>query len=232
MDNLRIILCDPKKALADAWKKNIQEKLTSAEAAHFTVRESLLDAVPDTFDCILSPANSFGIMDGASDLVISQMFAQATNCDIAAVIDAAQRHIYAAWNGFQPVGTSEIIPMSSFGQNRFRCKYVAHTPTMRTPMNVRWDKEIVYRCFWAMLNAIRRHNETQPAEKRIQSVLCFGLGTGVGGIPPDVCAAQMILAWKNYRRRESTGYRPIDWKTAYGEALDIEETHRVASMYV
>jgi len=67
MDNLRIILCDPKKALADAWKKNIQEKLTSTEAAHFTVRESLLDAVPDTFDCILSPANSFGTMDGASD---------------------------------------------------------------------------------------------------------------------------------------------------------------------
>jgi len=43
-------------------------------------------------------------------MVISKMFSQASNNDIAAVIDAAQRHIYATWNGFQPVGTSETIP--------------------------------------------------------------------------------------------------------------------------
>jgi O-acetyl-ADP-ribose deacetylase (regulator of RNase III) len=229
MEGLRFILCDPKKVLADAWRDNIQRHLPASDAAQFTVREGVLDDVPDTFDCIVAAANSFGIMNGASDLVISNMFCPG---NIEAVIDTVQRHLHRTWNGFQPVGTCEIVPMAGFGQNRFSCKYIAHTPTMRTPMNVRWDKEVVYRCFWSLLNSIARHNESQPAEKRIRSVLCFGLATGVGAFPVDVCAAQMILAWKNFNQRATTAFRPIDWKAAYGESLDIEETHRVASMHL
>jgi O-acetyl-ADP-ribose deacetylase (regulator of RNase III) len=227
MNGVRFVLCDPNKKVADAWRSAIRESLTPQEASAFLVRDSYLEGVQDTFDCIVSVANSSGIMDGAVDLAISDMFCKG---NIQAVIDAVQRHLYRAWNGFQPPGTCEIVDMSAFS-NRHNCRYVAHTPTMRVPMNVCWDKEIVYRCFWSLMNALRLHNQTRPDKEKIRTVLCFGMATGVGRFPPDVCAAQMILAWKTFKAHQERGYSAIGWKDAYAESLDLEETHRVASMF-
>lgn len=220
------ILCDPKQDLTDAWKAKAQELLTASERSAFKIQECYLHQMDEQFDCVVSAANSFGIMDGAVDLAISNMFCVG---NIQAPIDAVQRHLHTTWNGFQPVGTSTIVDMSAF-KNRHNCRYIAHTPTMRTPMNVRWDKEIVYRCFWSVLNALDLHNQSSP-KKRIQSVLCFGLGTGVGQIPADVCAHQMILSWKNYQLHKQHGYQRIGWKEAHSEMMGVEETHRVPSMY-
>ena len=127
--------------------------------------------------------------------------------------------------------------MRSFGEkhsgdSEFNCNFIAHCPTMRIPSAVRWDKEIVYRCFWSLLNALKHHNRERPEKDKIRRVLCFGLATGVGQIPVDVCASQMILAWKKFHDHEQQGFRRIDWKTAYGESLDVEETHRVPTMYL
>jgi O-acetyl-ADP-ribose deacetylase (regulator of RNase III) len=229
MEDIQFILCDPKKTLADAWRKKITENLGPADASHFHIREAYLADIKDTFDCIVSPGNCFGIMDGAADLVISKLFC---NENVPAVIETVHRHLHRTWNGFQPTGTCEIIDMRSFAGNQFSCKYIAHCPTMRIPSAVRWDKEIVYRCFWSLLNAVKHHNETRPEKDKIRKVLCFGLATGVGQIPVDVCAGQMILAWKKFNEREEKGFQRIDWKTAYGESMDVEETHRVAAMYL
>jgi O-acetyl-ADP-ribose deacetylase (regulator of RNase III) len=48
------------------------------------------------------------------------------------------------------------------------------------------------------LLAIRRHNEAQGA--RIRSVVVPGLGTGVGGMDPRRCAAQMRIAFDQVRK--------------------------------
>jgi O-acetyl-ADP-ribose deacetylase (regulator of RNase III) len=229
MDNVRFILCDPKKNLADAWLAKIKEHLAPEDASRFSVIHGYLDEVTSKFDCIVSPGNCNGIMDGTADLVISRMFCEES---VPAVIDTVQRHLHRTWNGFQPPGTCEIIDMRSFNEERFSCKFIAHCPTMRIPSAVRWDKEIVYRCFWSLLNALKRHNETRPEKDQTRKVLCFGLATGVGQIPVEVCAGQMILAWKKFHERESQDFRMIDWKAAYRDALDVEETHRVAAMHL
>jgi len=233
MEEVKFILCDPKKDLTDAWRAKMRDLLAPEDASRFSVINGYLDEVKATFDCIVSVANAHGILDGSSDLVISDMFAKAVHRDVQDVIETVQRHLHDTWNGFQPVGTCEIVDMSAFLPNRYACRYIAHSPTMRTPMAVRWDKEVVYRCFWSILTAVKNWNArcTNDARK-IRSVLCFGLATGVGRFPPDVCAAQMILAYKNFLAHERQGYKPIGWPEAYGEGMDIEETHRVRSMYL
>ena len=44
-----------------------------------------------------------------------------------------------------------------------------------------------------MLLAIRKHNQTQ--KKQIQSVVCPGLGTGIGRVPYLEAARQMAIAY-------------------------------------
>ena len=67
------------------------------------------------------------------------------------------------------------------------------------------DDDIAYRCTWALLNAIRKHNievakqgQSSAGHERIKSVLCAGFGTGVGQFPVDECARQMVLAVKHF----------------------------------
>ena len=67
-------------------------------------------------------------------------------------------------------------------------------PTMRIPENIAFTLN-AYIAFRAILIAINRFNESQP-KKPIKSLICSGLGTGVGSLEPVKCAAQMSAAYK------------------------------------
>lgn len=47
--------------------------------------------------------------------------------------------------------------------------------------------------FRAALLAVRDHNRGK--RKPVRTLLCPGLGTAVGNMPPDRCARQMRAAW-------------------------------------
>ncbi|MGB3240982.1 MAG: hypothetical protein WBB29_22045 [Geitlerinemataceae cyanobacterium] len=51
------------------------------------------------YDCLVSPANSFGMMDGDMDAAIVRYFGQS-------LMDRVQRRILDDYLGEQPVGTS------------------------------------------------------------------------------------------------------------------------------
>jgi hypothetical protein len=54
-------------SLSKAWKTAIQEHVPQPSELEFTVVEGRLEDVPADVlrcDCMVSPANSFGIMDG------------------------------------------------------------------------------------------------------------------------------------------------------------------------
>lgn len=63
---------------------------------------------------------------------------------------------------------------------------------MRVPENVAHTVN-AYLAFRAVLRAVDAHNRTHP--RPIRSILCPGLGTGVGRMPADRCALQMHAAW-------------------------------------
>ena len=135
------------------------------------------------FDCLVSPANSFGMMDGGMDAAIVRFFGDS-------LMTKVQQYILDEFLGEQPVGTSFIVETG-----HPKHPFLAHTPTMRVPMSIA-GTDIPYIAMWAMLLAIRRHN--QHTERKINSIACPGLGTGIGRVPYHEAARQMALAYDNF----------------------------------
>ncbi|MBZ0296666.1 MAG: macro domain-containing protein, partial [Anaerolineae bacterium] len=146
----RLILVDPNPALCEAWKEYFSE-LPRADVVMGKFQQI------KEFDCMVSPANSFGLMDGGVDAAIIDFFGGGLMRDV-------QQHILHEYLGEQPVGTSFVI-----GTGHADHPWLAHTPTMRVPMDIaRTDN--VYLAMWALLRAVHHHN--QDAEQSISTVAC------------------------------------------------------------
>lgn len=172
-----------------------------------TLHQSDLKKLPldVKFDTIVSPANSFGRLDGGFDDAISRAFSPAG--DYLALTKHVQSHLYTEWKGFAPPGTCTLIPIpetfaetSKFGK-RFQTKHLALCPTMRIPQSAEWDREIVYECVWSLLCAIDKHNSslsTSAQQDKIQNILMTPLATGIGRVSPQRWANQLLLAIKHF----------------------------------
>ena len=169
----RILLVDQNRALVRAWTEAF------ADLDGVFVLEGDFFATPA--DAMVSPANSFGIMDGGLDLAIRNVLGFATQ---QAVQDAIQAHHH----GELPVGSAEIV-----ATGHASWPFLVAAPTMRVPENVAQTLN-AYVAFRAVLLAIRQHN--QAGKPVIRSVVCPGLGTGIGGIEPRRCAVHMRMAFK------------------------------------
>ena len=135
------------------------------------------------YDCMVSAANSFGLMDGGIDGAITKFFG-------TQLMRQVQEHIIMEFHGEQPIGTSIIM-----GTGHEDFPYIAHTPTMRVPMDIA-HTDNVYNAMMGMLRAVHQHNGI--ASRKINVIACPGLGTGVGRMPAPEAARQMALAYKNY----------------------------------
>ncbi|RSK42401.1 macro domain-containing protein [Hymenobacter perfusus] len=171
----KLLLVDPNTELCNAWQQAF------AHYPEVEIINSRFEQIPN-FDCIVSTANSFGLMDGGVDLAITRFFGPELQVRI-------QNYIIAHYTGEQPVGTSFIIETT-----HPRHPYVAHTPTMRVPMPIH-ATDNVYLAMKALLEAVTAFNALQ---KRIQVVACPGLGTATGRMPVEEAARQMALAYRYY----------------------------------
>jgi len=188
MNDLRLILVAPKPALCASFQKHF-EGLPNVE-----VVAGYFEQLP-RFDCMVSAANSFGLMDGGVDAAIRQFFG-------SALVERVQRRILEEYLGEQPVGTSLVVETA-----HPKHPFIAHTPTMRVPLPIA-HTDNVYLAMWAMLLAVRRHN--QHAEQRIHLIACPGLGTATGQVPYPEAARQMSMAYRNFLHPPAT----IDWEFA------------------
>ena len=138
------------------------------------------DPIDVRADAIVSPANSFGFMDGGIDAVYTHQFGEGLQ-------QRLQRLIAAEHGGELPVGVAVIVPTMHAD-----IPWCISAPTMRVPRDVA-DTVNAYLAFRAALRAVLAHNASgQPAIKR---VLCPGLGTAIGKMPVGRCARQMRVAW-------------------------------------
>ena len=183
----KLLLADPKAELCDAWAAAFEEY---PEVEIFNGR---FEQVP-AFDCMVSAANSFGLMDGGVDLAITNYFGATLQARV-------QQVILKRYNGEQPVGSSFIVETGHPAH-----PFLAHTPTMRVPMPIA-DTDHVYLAMKAMLQAVQDFN---AADERIQTVVCPGLGTATGRVPFAEAARQMALAYRYYQHPPQT----ISWNTA------------------
>jgi O-acetyl-ADP-ribose deacetylase (regulator of RNase III) len=188
VNDLRLILVSPEPLLCAAFREQFAE-LQSVE-----VVDGVFEKLPE-FDCLVSPANSFGLMDGGTDAAIIRFFGDALQTRV-------QQRILADYLGEQPVGTSLIVETG-----HPRHPYLAHTPTMRVPMSVA-RTDYIYLAMWAMLTAVHRHN--RQSNRPIRTVACPGLGTGIGRMPFPEAGRQMALAYRYFLSPP----RGLNWQIA------------------
>jgi len=172
-EDFQLILVDPNDELCDEFERHFER------FPDVRVSCGYFEKLPE-FDCMVSAANSFGLMDGGVDAAITRYFGP----DLQARV---QEHIIAEFRGEQPVGTSFIIETGHEDH-----PFLAHTPTMRVPMPIA-TTDNVYNAMLAMLVAVWKHNET--SSQRIETVACPGLGTATGRVSASSAAQQMALAY-------------------------------------
>ena len=131
-------------------------------------------------DAIVSPANSFGFMDGGIDLLYSKHFGWSLQTDLQALL--AEQHY-----GELPVGQAVVV---ATGHDSI--PFLVSAPTMRVPGDISATVN-VYLAFRAALIVVLTHNAhtTTP----IRTLLVPGLGTGIGAVAPAAAARQMRLAY-------------------------------------
>lgn len=136
------------------------------------------------FDCVVSPANSFGIMSGGLDLVIRNYFGME-------IEKKTQSVILNDYFGEMIVGEAEIILT-----DHPKIPFMVCAPTMRLPMNVA-DTINAYYAFRATLIALYSWNHLGifGLSDPIKKVACSGLATLAGGMDPVRMADQMKYAY-------------------------------------
>ncbi len=173
---MKLILVAPDLLLAAAFQEHFHY------FPNVEVVNNYFEWLPE-FDCLVSPANSFGMMDGGMDAAIIKFFG-------SSLMDKVQQRILTDYLGEQPVGTSMIVETA-----HPKHPFLAHTPTMRVPMPI-VGTDIPYVAMWAMLLAVRNHN--LQAQQKIKSIACPGLGTGIGRFPYSEAARLMALAYDHF----------------------------------
>ncbi|TQV71128.1 Appr-1-p processing protein [Aliikangiella marina] len=175
MSNLpsKIYLIDANIELISAWKEAFLE-WSEVEVFHG-------DFFSFPTDAMVSPANSFGYMDGGLDLAIRYELGE----KIETIV---QNMILDKHYGELPVGLAEIVETEHDDWPFLIC-----APTMRVPKNIS-NTLNAYLAFRAILTSVIKHNLSSSSRK-IDSLVCPGLGTGVGSLPPKRCAQQMKMAY-------------------------------------
>jgi O-acetyl-ADP-ribose deacetylase (regulator of RNase III) len=169
----RIFLIDRSHQLVEAWEQTF--------APYDAVTPVQGDFFSQPADALVSPANSFGIMDGGLDLAIRDRLG-------AVVQSRVQNAIVEHHHGELPVGAAVVVPT-----DHDEWPYLIAAPTMRVPENVASTLN-AYLAFRALLLAASRFDSADRGG-RISSIVCPGFGTGVGAMSPRRCAAQMRLAY-------------------------------------
>src|SRR5262249_19467164 len=134
-----------------------------------------------TADGVVSPANSFGYMDGGIDLAYCNFFGPGIETHL-------QRHIQTQHYGELPVGQAVVVET-----HHHSIPFLVSAPTMRMP-GVIEDTVNAYLGFRAALLAVRRHKGSTA--RPLRSLLSPAFGTGVGGMDFGRAARQMAAAYR------------------------------------
>lgn len=136
-------------------------------------------------DAIVSPANSYGYMDGGIDQVYLNHFGLGLQANL-------QKQIKEKHNGKLEVGKAIIIPTKDL-----KIPKMIAAPTMETPGDIS-DTDNVYKAFKAVLEETLKYNHNN--KKQIQEIIIPGMGTGVGRMKPFKAAEQMKQAYDTVKQ--------------------------------
>ncbi len=194
---MKLILTAVEKSLADAWQK------FCGDLDFVTVHQgSILDV---ECDAVVSPANSFGFMDGGIDAIYLSYFGY----DIQMRV---RQHIFEHHHGELVVGNADVVET-----NNQSISFLIIAPTMRVPMILN-DTVNPYLAARAIFNLVKYKSfvsgslKGEPISEHIKTVALPGLGTGVGRVGFNTCANQVRIAINDVLLEEYT--MPQSWAEA------------------
>ncbi|EOU5303339.1 macro domain-containing protein, partial [Escherichia coli] len=197
---INLILSAPVPEMAEAFKR------VFANADNVNIVGQPFETIRE-FDCMVSAANSFGLMDGGVDAAITAFFGTQLQTRV-------QNHILREYLGEQPVGTAFVIET---GDNNH--PWLVHAPTMRVPLTID-GTDAVYNATWAALLAIFQHNKNATTDRKIKTVVLPAMGAGCGQVPFESVTRQMKLAWDNFNKKTES----INWEYAYSRQWAVFNT--------
>ena len=167
---MKYTLIDTNPKMVSAWREYF------SNTTDITIIEG--DITKLSVDAIVSPANSFGFMDGSLDYAISERLGWHLEKELQAQIKASPEGELLIGQALVMETGDKDIP------------YLISAPTMRIPTNFNIDTSInAYLAMKALLIAATR-------DERINSVSIPGLCTGVGRMQPVIAARQMFVAYE------------------------------------
>ncbi|BDD05599.1 macro domain-containing protein [Aureibacter tunicatorum] len=206
---MKLYLVDLNTKLTDAWKKVFKE-IKDVEIKN----QSIFDL---SCDAIVSPANSFGFMNGGIDFAISKNLGWH-------IEKRLQQKIRKNYYGELLVGQATIVET-----DHSQYPYLISAPTMRTPMTILRSPNI-YLATKAILSLLKHgvFEDGTPIKNRINTIAVPGLGTGIGQVPPLVCARQMRIAWEDVmheKYKSLEGWEELRSNYAYFFTHDEKDLH-------
>ena len=167
--NIKVNLVDINPKMLEAWDiyfKDI-DNVRIVGGDFFSVKA----------DAVVSPANSFGFMDGGLDRHISMKLGWH-------IQGRLQKKIHEEYYGELLVGQAVAVETDNID-----FPYVISAPTMRVPMILGRETVNPYlACKAALITGLQTCD--------VETITISGLGTSVGRVPFSVAAYQMFLAYK------------------------------------
>jgi O-acetyl-ADP-ribose deacetylase (regulator of RNase III) len=180
---MEFVFADVKEEMTRSWSKVFKD------LPEITVyRGSILDVA---CDAVVSPANSFGYMDGGIDMIYSQHFGWG-------VQESLQQLIREKYQGELLVGMADIVETKND-----EIPFVIAAPTMRVPMMLQ-ESVNPYLAMRAVIllvkNGIfsRGMKAGEAIKNHVRRIAVPGFGTGVGRVSTDTCARQQYKAMKDF----------------------------------
>lgn len=174
---LRLVLCALDEPLAAAWHE-IADSRPGLDVHEGSVLDLQVDAV-------VSPANSYGWMRGGVDAFYAQAFSQ--------VEERVRSAVLAYHGGELPVGEALLVPTGVPSPI-----WLLSAPTMREPAE-QLPSDTVHP-YLAARAVLRLWSDGvletgTPVRRVLRSIAMPGLGTGIGGVSPELCTRQVAAAW-------------------------------------
>ena len=194
---MKIILTAVENSLLTAWQKFCGD-LDFVEI----YQGSILDV---ECDAVVSPANSFGFMDGGIDAIYLSYF----GFDLQQKV---RRQIFDFHNGELIIGQADVVET-----NDVKIPFLIAAPTMRVPMILTdtVNPYLAARAVFILISEGTFSSGSLTGEKiseHIKTVAFPGLGTGVGRVGFNTCAHQVRTAINDVLLKE---YRmPQSWAEA------------------
>ncbi len=167
---MKIIFFDRNEAMVNAWRNRFQ----GVPNIEYFLGDFKDIKTGSKSTSIISPANSFGVMNGGIDLAYSEHFGWNLQEEV-------QKRIKNEYDGELLVGQSFITETKNED-----IPYIIIAPTMRLPMNVH-ESPNAYLTMKTILRTALKNN--------LDYVLICGLCTGAGYMSFERCANQMYKAY-------------------------------------